>query len=194
LHETSRGFDDPQYRTLGIYGIVVTEIMRGRLREAITLADEMMENGLAGVEGSVYGGRAATWSGDTSTARRMRDVLGEAPAGRRTDAMLATLDGGIAALEGRAADARAHYAEAQRIARDIGTPYWLGMTNLDIVITGAMEADERRRAADEAREIFTRLRANALLDRLDAALAIGAPAAASRAPAVEAEAEVPQQA
>jgi hypothetical protein len=43
------------------------------------------------------------------------------------------------------------------------------MTDLDIVITGAMEADERRRAAEEARGILDRLRATVLLDRLDRA-------------------------
>jgi len=33
-----------------------------------------------------------------------------------------------------------------------------------------MKPEERRQAAEEAREIFTRLRATALLDKLDAAL------------------------
>jgi hypothetical protein len=80
------------------------------------------------------------------------------------------MDGGVAMLEGRPADARAHYAEAQRLLRELGLMYWLGMCDLDIVILGAMEADERRRAADEARTIFTRLGALPLLARLDAAL------------------------
>ena len=44
------------------------------------------------------------------------------------------------------------------------------LTDLDIVITGAMEPDERRSAAEEAREILTRLQAAALLDRLEQAL------------------------
>ena len=81
------------------------------------------------------------------------------------------MDAGIAVLEGRRADARGHYLEAQRLFRELGTPFWSAMTDLDIVTTGAMEPDERRRAAEEAREIFTRLRATALLDLLDAALA-----------------------
>ncbi len=62
------------------------------------------------------------------------------------------------------------------------------MTDLDIVVAGAMEPDERRRAADEARDIFTELRAAALLERLDAALAAeraSTSGAAPRATAVQ---------
>ena len=79
------------------------------------------------------------------------------------------MDGGIAALEGRGSEARAHYADAQRRWRELGCQLWLALTDLDIVITGAMEADERRRAAEEARGILTALRATVLLDRLDRA-------------------------
>ncbi len=102
--------------------------------------------------------------------KRMRDVFSVERAGRRTDAALATVDAGIAMLEGRSADARAGYADALKRWRELGLPFWLAMCELDIAITGAMEPDERRRAADEAREIFERLRAQALIDRLEAAL------------------------
>ena len=74
-------------------------------------------------------------------------------------------------LEDRAGDARMLYAESQRELRELGTPFWVALTDLDVVITGAMQPDERRRAAAEAREILERLRATALLERLDAALA-----------------------
>ncbi len=97
------------------------------------------------------------------------------------------MDAGIAMLEGRTADARTLYATAQRIWREIGATFWLAMMGLDIVITGAMEPDERRRAADEAREIFTHLRATALLALLDAALT-NAPLLAAAAPLATADA------
>jgi hypothetical protein len=100
------------------------------------------------------------------------------------------MDGGIAMLEGRTADARAHYAEAQRLAREIEMPFMLGLIDLDIAVTGAMEPAERRRAIDEARDIFTRLRAEALLERLDAA-AGSAPEASPRADRAE---EIAQEA
>ena len=127
----------------------------------------------------------------------MRDVFVAERAGRRTDAVLATMDAGIAMLEGRSADARAGYADAQRRWRELGLSFWLAMCQLDIAITGAMEPDERRRAAAEAREIFERLRAKGLIDRLDAALAgrgePSPPPTPSPRPAAEVEV-VPQEA
>jgi hypothetical protein len=72
-------------------------------------------------------------------------------------------------LEGRTADARARYAEALRLCRELHIDYWLGMTILDIAMTGALEAEERRSVIEEGRAVFTRLRATALLDLLDAA-------------------------
>jgi class 3 adenylate cyclase len=170
LYEGSLAFDDPQYRTLGAWLLVVSLLLRGDADEVIRRSDEVLGYGMAGSDAAVYGARAAIWNGDAATARRMRDAFDTAPSGRRANAMRAAMDGGIAAIEGRTSDARAHFAEAQRAWRDIGSPLWLGLTDVDILATGAMEPDERRRAADEAREIFTRLRATALLDRLDAAI------------------------
>jgi hypothetical protein len=43
------------------------------------------------------------------------------------------------------------------------------MTDLDVVITGAMEPAERHAAAEEARGILTRLKATPLLERLEQA-------------------------
>jgi hypothetical protein len=54
------------------------------------------------------------------------------------------------------------------------------MTDLDIVVTGAMEAEERRTAAEEARGIFTRLEASALLELLDRAVEADAARADTR--------------
>jgi hypothetical protein len=151
----------------------------------------MVANGISGVDAAVhFGARVAIWHGDLVTAKRMRSEFEIAPPGRRTDALRAGVDAGIATLEGRSGDARALYAEAQRMLRELGTVLWLGLTDIDIVVTGAMEPDERRRAADEAREIFTRLRAQALLDRLDAAMGEetpSSPAALKRAPSTAAE-------
>jgi hypothetical protein len=182
LHEEARAFDDLQYRAIGAYGVAVSSMARGNLDDVIRISEEAMANGIAGLDGGVYGARAAIWKGDAARARRFRDRFAESSDARRATALVATMDGGIAALEGRAADARAHFADAQRQWRELGCQLWLAMTDLDIVITGAMEADERRRAAEEARGILDRLRATVLLDRLDRAEADDAawkPAAAS---------------
>ena len=171
LHETGLAFDDPQYRSLGGYSLAIVNLVNNRHREQIELSDEQLTNGIAGIEGAVFGARAAIWNDDLPTAVRMRAAYERGPRGRRTDALTATIDGGIAALEGRAGDARNRFGEAQRLWRELGLDFGLAMTNLDIIITRSLEPDERRRAANEARETFTRLRADGLLRRLDAALA-----------------------
>jgi hypothetical protein len=191
LYEESRGFDDPQFLTLGSYAAIVVALLDGTPAEVIRLAEEGLANGISGVDyAAMFGGRVALWHGDLVTAKRMRSAFEISSPGRRTDGMRAGMDAGIATLEGRMGDARALYAEAQRTFRELGTALFLGLVDLDIVVTGAMEPDERRRAADEAREIFSRLRAQALLDRLDAAMEEGtpsAPAAVKRAPSTAAE-------
>ena len=169
LHAESRAFDDPQYRTYGPWSLVVSSFLADDYERVITLVDEVLKNGIAGVDAAFWGARPAIWRGDVATARRMRDAFEIAPPGRRTDALRATMDAGIAAIEGRPADARALYAGTTRAWRELGSTLWLAMTDLDLVITGAMEPEERDRAADEAREILTQLRAQPLLDRLEAA-------------------------
>jgi tetratricopeptide (TPR) repeat protein len=202
LYEESKTFDDDQYRSYGAWSHVVSSMVTGDLREAIRVCEEVAATGLPGAESGAYGARAAIWLRDATTVQRMRDVFVSERAGRRTDAVLATVDAGIALLEGRSADARAGYADAQRRWRELGLSFWLAMCQLDVAETGAMEPDERRRAAAEAREIFERLRAQALIDRLDAALAAGGEARQVAAPTargsseveVEVEVEVPQEA
>ena len=196
LYAESKTFDDDQYRSYGAWSHVVSSMVTGDLREAIRVCEEVAATGLPGAESGAYGARAAIWLRDATTAQRMRDVFVAERAGRRTAAVLATLDAGIAMLEGKSAEARSRYADAQNRWRDLGLPFWLAMCQLDIAVTGAMEPDERRRAAVEAREIFQRLRAKALIDRLDAALAAGgeAPPAAAPSSRAPSEVEVPQEA
>ena len=177
IYAESRSFDDPQYLSGGSMPLLMTHLAADRLAEVVRLGDEMLTNGRAGMEGAMYGALAAIWDGDVATARRMRAAHESALGGRRTTAMRETMDGGIAMLEGRAAAARAHYLEAQRLWRELGLNYWLAMCDLNIVVTGALEPAERRRAADEARGILTRLRAQPLIERLDAAIAAVGPTA-----------------
>jgi hypothetical protein len=182
LYADSRHFDDPQFLTMGIYAIAVSALMRGRLDDVQRLAEESVSASHAPSDTPIFGVRASIWKGgDVATAARLRDAFERGSVGTRSVALLAVMDAGIAMLESRRAEARGHYLDAQRLLRDLGTPFWLAMTDLDIVVMGAMEPEERRRAADDAREIFTRLRATALLERLDAALAAaGEPAPAPR--------------
>jgi class 3 adenylate cyclase/tetratricopeptide (TPR) repeat protein len=171
LFEVARAFDDPQFKSLGVYALLIARMLRGDVAESVTLVDEDSARGATGADTSVHGARAAIWGGDVAAARRMQAVFETGSSGRRNDALRKTVAAGIAMLEDRAGDARMLYAESQRELRELGTPFWVALTDLDVVITGAMQPDERRRAAAEAREILERLRATALLERLDAALA-----------------------
>jgi hypothetical protein len=170
LYADSRSVDDQQFRAVGSFALLMDSLIRGETAEVIRLAREATADGLAGLDHLKHGARAAIWSGDVATARELLDAAPSAPRGRREHAMVATIESGIAMLEGRTADARTLTEEARRLARDIGAKTWVGLIDLDAVITGALEPDERRRAADEAREIFTDLRAPRLLARLDEAL------------------------
>ncbi len=171
IYEISRPFDDLQYRTLGAFGLVTDALLRGDLHEVIRLSEEAAQSGVSGADGGIYGARAAAWQGDAATVRRFRDRFAAGTGGRRHETLLAAMDAALAAVEGRTADARTHYGEARRQARELGCPFWQAMIALDIVKLGALEPDDRRRAADEAREIFTRLRATASLALLDDAVA-----------------------
>jgi hypothetical protein len=101
----------------------------------------------------------------------MLDAYSVARSGRRKDAMRATMEAGIAMLEGRSVEARQGYFDAQSRWHELGLPTWLALCQLDLVETGAMEPGERRRAAEEARAYFERVGAGPLIERLDAALA-----------------------
>jgi len=171
LYEKSQSFDDAQFRVIGATAHVIDLVLRDQPQAAIAVVDDLLKLGNAALDMCVWAARAAIWSHDGAAARRMRDTAADLPAGRRTMAVLAAMDGGIDALEGRDTDARTKFAEAQRLLRAMGVDLPLGLTNIDIIVTGAMEKDERQRAAQEAREIFTRLKATRLLAKLDEALA-----------------------
>ena len=191
LYRDSRGVDDAQYRSVGAVGLAVAEMLRGNTARVAELAEEDFTSGAAGADSAVHAARVAIWNGDLAGARRGHLALARMIPGRRTTALKSTVEAGIAMLDGRSTEARALYSEAHRMFRELETPFWIALVGLDIILTGAMEADERRRAADEAREIFTRLRASALLDRLDAALAADVPLEPTKQ---RAPSEVPQEA
>ncbi|HEX7172200.1 MAG TPA: adenylate/guanylate cyclase domain-containing protein [Candidatus Limnocylindria bacterium] len=170
IYEVSRQFDDLQYKAVGAYGLVADALVRGELQEVIRISEETMGLSVAGLDGGIYGARAAAWLGDAAALRRFRDGYAAGPGGRRTEALLATMDGSLATLEGRTNDARALFADARRIGLELACPYWVGWMGLDIVTMGALEAEDRRRAAEEARQVFAQLRAAALLDLLDDAV------------------------
>ena len=117
--------------------------------------------------------RAALWAADQGAARELIGRL-EPPVdrGRAIALDLATLRAGLAALEGRRAEAIAGYREALRGWRSLGLAFDEALAGLDLAILLApteREMTEAPAAIATARETLARLGAPPLLARLDAA-------------------------
>jgi class 3 adenylate cyclase/tetratricopeptide (TPR) repeat protein len=116
--------------------------------------------------------RVALWAGDGAAALddlAALDVTGfHGPA---VEADRRTIRAGIAALEGRSADALTLYREALRAWRDLGLAWDEALCGLDMATLLEPADPEVRAAAAAAREILVRLEAAPFIARLDAALA-----------------------
>jgi tetratricopeptide (TPR) repeat protein len=129
-------------------------------------------------------GRLACWLGDLPEAATAHGAMAELP-GRVQAAGRAELAAGIAALEGREADAVVGFSEALRRWRDLGARFEMAMAGLNAVTMLGAERAEIRDAAADARAILEELRAEPHLRLLERALAAprrrGVPAAAEPA-------------
>ncbi len=98
--------------------------------------------------------RASLWLRD---APGMREALGErdVSVGRATDLRFAVIRAGLAALEGRADDARAAYLAAESGLRELGIRFELGSPLLEHAVFLADDPSARA-AADEARRDLRR--------------------------------------
>jgi tetratricopeptide (TPR) repeat protein len=116
--------------------------------------------------------RAALWLGDVGEAGDDLATLDASGVhGPAIETGRATIRAGIAALEGRPADALALYRDALREWRDLGLVWDEALCGLDMAILLDPAEPEVRAAADAAREILVRLEAAPFLARLDAAMA-----------------------
>jgi hypothetical protein len=102
----------------------------------------------------------------------VRDALGALPplSGRVVRATRSELEGTLAALEARTSDAKGGFTEAIRRWRELGARYQLALAQLNFVWMLGSGSAEARRAAHEAREIFTALHAEPFIRFLDEAL------------------------
>ena len=173
LQGLAAGFDDPQYRGVTAYTTWTTMMAAGQYADLI-------EPGRAslrwGGQGAIDGtppivSRAGLRTHDAELIREMLTAFGGARKGRVTTAHLAAMEGALAAVEGRRADARAQFLEALRQFRELGLSWVAANTGLDAVVADVLEPAERQRVADEARATFERLGARPYLAQLDAALA-----------------------
>jgi len=175
------------------------DLDRTRAYAALAAGDGLraFELGMASGEASTTNGpapfalaaRGALWAGDAEHARAAHDrFAGLGYHGPAIELEVRTMTAGIAALEGRRAEALALYREAWRGWREIGCDFDLALAELDAIQLLGVEEPDLRTAAEESRTILERLRARPLLERLAAAEGPATPASATRASAPRATA------
>jgi class 3 adenylate cyclase/tetratricopeptide (TPR) repeat protein len=122
--------------------------------------------------------RPALWMGDMESVRGDLAALDATGVhGRVIEARRVTLRAGIAALEGRRAEAVTLYRESLRAWRDMQLEWEEALAALDMAIVLGPAEPEVVAAGAAAREIMVRLGAQPFLERLDAALAATTPVA-----------------
>ncbi len=116
--------------------------------------------------------RPALWDGHTARVREALERLDATGVhGPVVEIHRATLRAGLAAMDGRAAEATGLYREALRGLRDLGLPWDEALTAIDMASVLDPADPEVKSAADAARQILERLGARPFVARLDAALA-----------------------
>jgi hypothetical protein len=115
--------------------------------------------------------RAALWSSDLAAARTDLAIIdGSGLHGAAVEADRATIQAGIAALEGRSADAVGLYRAALRTWRDLGLAWDEALCGLDMALLLDPADAEVAAAAGAAREILVGLGAVPFVERLDTAM------------------------
>lgn len=145
-----------------------------------------------GLESAV---RGAIWLGDLARARSLAERVEKGPLkSARAEAVRSSIRGCVAALEGRTADGAAHFQAAIQRWRGAGYDWPAAETALDFARAAGPQVPEARAAAEEAREVFERVRARVYVERLDAVTAgVGSSSVAPKQPgAVAASAAVPR--
>jgi tetratricopeptide (TPR) repeat protein len=166
------GLTDPQFSSYVRMARAWAALSVGRLDDASEIAEKAatMTSYFAPI-GLPLAARADLWGDDAAGARGLLDQLLELPQrGAALDADRTSLRAGVAALEGRSAEALALYRDALRSWRDLGLAWDEALTAIDMATLLDPSEPEVRAAADSAREILTRLGARPFLARLEAAL------------------------
>jgi class 3 adenylate cyclase/tetratricopeptide (TPR) repeat protein len=133
---------------------------------------EVFPQGVA--EGTLLAARCALLSRDAEGAGQdLATVDGTGRRGRAIDADRTTIRAGLAALGGQPNDALALYRESMTVWRDLGLVWDEALCAIDMASLLGPGEPEVRAAAERARETLVRLRAQPLLERLDAAMAVG---------------------
>jgi class 3 adenylate cyclase/tetratricopeptide (TPR) repeat protein len=125
--------------------------------------------------------RGALWLGDPARLRLVLDRLdGLRVFGRWLEANRRTLMAGLVALEGNYDEAVPAYLDAIRRWRELDAPPYLGFCLMEFATLLGPDQPDAAAAAEEAREIFTRLNSPPMLERLERGLATSTLTTAAR--------------
>ncbi|CAN5718265.1 hypothetical protein BH24CHL5_BH24CHL5_07280 [soil metagenome] len=165
-------------------------VLRGELGQGHRLLVEAMhsDNSNAGAEAASWAASVALWMGEPERAREAAQRLLDMRApGRMFRLLSGQARAHLAALDGRMEEALALYRETANGWRDSGVTLALGLLLTDMAVALDRSDPEVAAAADEAREIWTRLGSPPLLARLDqpAPIRRAAPSGAVQRPRAE---------
>ena len=175
---------DPYTRYSAVVVRADLSMAQGDLRAAAT-AYRRAASLSAGNAPNVLGlaARASLLRGDaTGVAADLEALDATGAHGPWNEARRVSIRAGLAALDGRDADALAMYLDAQRRYRDLGVALDEAFTAIEMATLLDPSLPEVRAAADDARVILATVRAQPFLDRLEAAVARGAATAVSPGP------------
>jgi tetratricopeptide (TPR) repeat protein len=166
------GWTDPQWAALPTYVALHRELAAGDLETAYRAAMRGLEvapgDVLVTTYNAAFAARAALWMKDRA---RMADALSKVDAmqvrGGWVDTMRQTLHAGLLALDGRTEEAVQGYVAAARQWRELEVWFPLALSQFDFAATIGSDHPDAKAAADEARQIFTRLDAKPMLARLE---------------------------
>jgi len=147
---------------------VMAEVVKGHMNKQI--AGNM---GISEITVKVHRGQVMRkmQAASVPDLARMADALSTVDAmqvhGGWVDTMRQTLHAGLLALEGRTDEAATGYLAAARRWRELEVWFELALSQYDFAATIGTKHPDARAAAEEARQIFTRLGAKPMLQRLE---------------------------
>jgi hypothetical protein len=160
-------------------------LVAGRAADAIAAATRLAAlSPQSAPSAFVVAAHAATWTADLPALRRAADGLAATRVrGAELDAARVAIHAAVDALEGRRAESVAGYREALGRLSGHGLRLTQMLVGIGVAATLGAGSPDTAALVDETRDVMTELRAAALLDRLDDALArhepVGTPASST---------------
>jgi class 3 adenylate cyclase/tetratricopeptide (TPR) repeat protein len=173
------GLTDPQFDSYRLMAVAWTALAAGRFGDTVASARAALgTTQYFGAMALPLAARASLWARDAQAVRNVLDELQEFPArGAALTADIQTVRAGLAALEGRIADATSLYRDALRTWQALGLQWDEALCSIDMVTVLDPSDAEVRAAAEAASAILTRLGATPYLARLSKALSRSGPVA-----------------